>query len=131
MVRGVASPSMNWDSFVDLAKELAGRDEEGAKRSAISRAYYGLYHHARDWYNENGSGWNRSEKEHINLWKCVAAQGGELAKAAQIGQQLRDQRNEADYDDRITSFRLPFTAQQAPQLAASAIEKIRSFEPEN
>ncbi len=38
---------MNPREFLTLARELAGRDDEAARRTAISRAYYAAFHQLR------------------------------------------------------------------------------------
>jgi uncharacterized protein (UPF0332 family) len=38
---------MNPDEFLTLAEQLAGQPSEAARRSAVSRAYYGAFHLAR------------------------------------------------------------------------------------
>jgi hypothetical protein len=36
----------DWNDFLTLAEELAARDDQASKRTAISRAYYSVFHAA-------------------------------------------------------------------------------------
>jgi hypothetical protein len=44
----------DWFEYLQLADELGERAEEGALRSAISRAYYYVYHQALERAEANG-----------------------------------------------------------------------------
>ena len=37
----------DWDKFRELAEDLRQSDEESARRTAISRIYYAVYHRAK------------------------------------------------------------------------------------
>jgi hypothetical protein len=89
-------------SSVTLAEQLAQGDSEAAHRSAISRAYYGVYRVARDTY-PNPQRYAQSEGSHQALVSALK-QSGERVKYG-IGVQLdnlRRERTVADYDGALT-----------------------------
>jgi hypothetical protein len=110
-----------WPAYIALAGGLAASPSEAARRSAISRAYYGAFNVARRWLEENvepienrgahGQVWEtfrRSDRASLGTreeWRLV----GEL------GHRLRLLRNQADYADRIPGLDL-----QAPRAVLSA-----------
>jgi hypothetical protein len=110
-----------WPAYILLADVLAGHDSEAAKRSAVSRAYYGAFNPARRWLEANVGPidrrathrqvWDAFRKPHLaseesrNLWERV----GEL------GDYLRTLRNQADYDDEM-----PDLARHAAEAVAGA-----------
>jgi hypothetical protein len=40
----MAAQPFNWSGYLQLAEELAERRDEASMRSALSRAYYYIYH---------------------------------------------------------------------------------------
>jgi hypothetical protein len=110
-----------WPDYVVLADDLAGRDSEASKRSAISRAYYGAFNPARRWVEANvGPIDNRSA--HRQVWGAFKtptfAGGGTRAKweaVGELGEFLRRLRNRADYADD-----LPDLDRHAPRAVAMA-----------
>lgn len=89
---------MEWSKFLDLARELAKRDDEAYQRSAVSRAYYSVYCTARDKLDGVGD-FNppRCGSDHIYLWNVFAKEPYSVIWVRDIGQELRDKRVEADY----------------------------------
>lgn len=89
---------MEWSKYLDLARELALQDGEAYKRSAVSRAYYAVYCTARDKLERIGD-FNppRCGSDHIYLWNVFAEKPYNSTRVRDLGQQLRDQRVEADY----------------------------------
>ena len=99
--------SFTWEHFLEVAHELAdcpSRDHlrEAKFRSAISRAYYASFHHARGHYKARygaeppGSGSGREHK----LLPAALMQSGSRAEE-EAGDQLnmlRGLRREADYE---------------------------------
>lgn len=98
---------MIWAEYIVLADDLAGQGSDAAKRSAVSRAYYGAFNPARRWLEANvGPISNRGA--HWQVWDTFNAP--DLASEdtrvkweyiGEIGEDLRKLRNEADYDDEI------------------------------
>ena len=61
----MATPAFDWAEFLTLANELSGHVDEASHRTAISRAYYCVYHKACERAVANGY---IDEKSHWKLW---------------------------------------------------------------
>jgi uncharacterized protein (UPF0332 family) len=113
-----------WEDFLDLAHELASRPgEEGALRTAISRAYYAAFHTGRSHLAQAGVGIDRTGRAHQRVRDELGARDLLLE---QFLFRLHDWRKQADYDDECT-FDLEETAADAVALAQVTIERIRSL----
>jgi uncharacterized protein (UPF0332 family) len=91
---------MNWRAFLSLATRLAAAATEAGWRTAVSRAYYAVFHVARSLLAELNFTVPRADRAHqylvFRLSNC-----GEPA-VEQSGRDLdtlRRLRNRADYDD--------------------------------
>ncbi len=101
---------MIWDGYLVLAEDLASRDEEAARRSAVSRAYYGAFNPARRWVEENLEPID-NRAAHQQVWRAfrisVRADEGTRTKwetVGELGNSLRLLRNQADYADKFTEL---------------------------
>ena len=82
-----------------LAEKLSVGASESEWRCAVSRAYYAAFHHARDLLQALGFEVSRGELAHAFLWKRLQGCGNpSLGLAGSDLNQLRGQRNRADYD---------------------------------
>ena len=99
--------TFTWEHFLELAQELADSPpgdnlREAKLRSAISRAYYASFHHARAYYRRRygtAPPGSRSGREHRLLPLALTASGSPSEE--QAGDQLntlRGLRREADYE---------------------------------
>lgn len=93
----------NWPDYFDLSEELLQCEGEAYQRSAVSRAYYALFHSARGklifW-----SEWNPPQEasDHEYLWETFSKKyDSESKQVGQLGDRLRKVRNKVDYADRI------------------------------
>ena len=93
---------MNGDAFFLLASQWVSPEKssvsEALCRSAVSRAYYGVFHIARRLLNEMGFTFkNENEHERIpqDLMNC---RDGEAYEAGRMLGDLRTERNRADYE---------------------------------
>jgi uncharacterized protein (UPF0332 family) len=85
--------------FVHLAKQLAAGSTEAEWRSAVSRAYYGAFHVARQLMTELGFAVARADRAHSYLSRrLLAASIPQVKQAGSDLNTLRGNRNEADYD---------------------------------
>lgn len=94
---------MHWQEFQDTADRLAQAATEGDWRSAISRAYYAVFHYFRDLFLSQGLDLGRSGQAHFNLYVGLLNCG--LVPVAPFGSQvddLREARVAADYDLRLS-----------------------------
>jgi uncharacterized protein (UPF0332 family) len=87
-------PAFPCDGYMALADVLLSTPDESAQRSAASRAYYSVYHFAREWLEGQGVSVPQ-EGAHTFVWIEVRQRRAALGR---LGFRLRDNRNQADYD---------------------------------
>src|SRR5580692_7463805 len=112
---------MDFRDFLALAKDLGSGASEAAWRFAVSRAYYASFHIARQLLKDLGFAVPRAERAHAYLSLRLSNCGlVECMRAGQDLNDLRQERNRADYDDGR-----PFTLGKAASLVRTAEEVIR------
>lgn len=89
--------------FIALAIRLSNSQNEADLRSAVSRAYYGAFHIARQFLVDCGLRFPPKEayaaEIHRKVRFCLSESGNAAAMIASGSLRLlRNQRNEADYD---------------------------------
>jgi uncharacterized protein (UPF0332 family) len=85
--------------FLATADSLSQGPSEGDWRSAVSRAYYAVFHHFREFFLAHGLNLGRSGQAHFNLYAGLLHCGfPEAAKLGSRVDQLRANRVEADYN---------------------------------
>ena len=90
---------MNPRDFLDVANALIVGATEAAWRSAVSRAYYAAFHAARRLLRDLGFRTPRADQAHAYLWLRLSNCGdAQMVTAGQKLQDLRGERNRADYD---------------------------------
>lgn len=98
----------DWKQYLDLARELSqpttsnAGTQEARLRSAVSRAYYAAFCHARNYSRD----WlkfvpNHTADDHGRL-RAFLKDGKRRGIALKLDQ-LRQWRNDADYSDSVTS----------------------------
>jgi uncharacterized protein (UPF0332 family) len=118
------------DEFLKLAENYVTERSEAAWRSAVSRAYYAAFHVARDFVISLGFVTPRSEIAHAYLWRRLGNCGlSSLALAGSRLNQLRGERNRADYDlnDDLTQK----DAKAAVKSAAMVIAALQAVLPDD
>jgi len=124
---------MDFRDYLTLASTLANGVTEAEWRSASSRAYYAAFHVARRLLLDLGFRVPRADKAHGYLWLRLSNAG--QADVIQAGRRLNDlrrERNRADYDDHLaitqgfatSNVRLAEEIVQA--LDAAAVEPVRT-----
>jgi uncharacterized protein (UPF0332 family) len=111
----------DWSEYLKLAEELAKRTENSALRTAMSRAYYYVYHLALDRALANGFQVKRSEGTHIQVWKTFSGSPEPACrKLAEIAGRLKEKRERADYSNyyKRLSDDVPDVLQDAKDFAA-------------
>ena len=93
-----------WTGYVTLAANLV-EYELSAKRSAISRAYYGAFNSARRRLEAHGVS-VPDHRSHAEVWRtfrgaerATSGNKGKWQMVGELGAQLRQLRNQADYVD--------------------------------
>jgi uncharacterized protein (UPF0332 family) len=116
-----------WAGYVTLAANLVEYEFESARRSAISRAYYGAFNSARRWLEANGIS-IPDHRSHQEVWRTFRlaerAANGTKEKwqtVGELGGQLRPLRNQADYVDAVPGL------DESAARAVDAAERILSL----
>jgi uncharacterized protein (UPF0332 family) len=85
--------------FLNTARHLAGRGNEADSRSAVSRAYYAVFHVVRDLLSALRFQTPRADRAHKYLYYRLNNCGEpSVENAAVLLDNLRSLRNHADYD---------------------------------
>ncbi len=121
----------DWSQYVGLAKQLASCSAhdpmaEAKQRSAISRAYYGVFIPARNHLYMEHQPVQGDKKTHKAVISEFKNSVDEIRQ--QIGKtlnRLRQWRNKADYDDEVA--RLGWRADSAVNLADETAKLINSL----
>lgn len=88
-----------WSDYLNLAVELGARTDEASLRSAISRAYYYVYHLALERAQANGFKFV-SGGTHTQLRRVFSeSPEPDCMKLGTIAGRLKRQRERADYDN--------------------------------
>ena len=93
-------PDFDWEEFLDLAEELVQRrGDPAAERTAISRAYYAVFHKASAYLIRQGERLTFTGEDHALVWRWFRMRGDRLSRAiGHNGRRLIDARRRADYD---------------------------------
>ena len=86
-----------WTDFLEVAEELASRDNEASRRSAISRAYYCAYHRARILIERDNIWLPKDGRSHREVWNVLEHQHEPRRTIGEIGRKLFRARLNADY----------------------------------
>jgi uncharacterized protein (UPF0332 family) len=91
----------DWSDYEKLARSLQNGDE-AAKRSAISRLYYSVYHRAM-WKLDQTTDFAYSDNKpaHQQVWDRFVREGKTFRFIGFKGRELRDNRETADYANEI------------------------------
>lgn len=124
---------MDFRSYLPLADTLAKGTTEAEWRSACSRGYYAAFHVARQLLLALGFRVPQADRAHGYLWLRLSNAGViEVKKAGSLLNDLRRERNRADYDDHrtITQAAVQTHVQHAEEiiqaLDTAAVEPIRT-----
>jgi uncharacterized protein (UPF0332 family) len=110
--------------FLVLAQQLAAASTEAAWRTAVSRAYYAVFHIARQLLEDLGFRVPLADRAHAYLWLRLSNSGEpNVVQAGQILNDLRRDRNWADYD-----FRRYFSQKASQNLTLRAAKIIPVLE---
>jgi uncharacterized protein (UPF0332 family) len=93
--------SFDWNTYIALAKTLNALPHEAAKRSAVSRAYYGAFHRASDTLKTRGIQTfpKDNKKSHAKIWNVYKESANRACRKIGVrGALLMDDRHDADYN---------------------------------
>jgi hypothetical protein len=124
----MAAQPFDWSEYFQLAEELAKRTDEASIRSALSRAYYYVYHLALQRAQDNGFGARPGEGTHKQLWRNYSGSPEPACQIlAEIAARLKEKRERADYQK--TYYRI---ADDLPTMLADARDfanRLRQLNP--
>lgn len=122
----MASPAFDWSQYLTLANQLAANVDEASHRSAMSRAYYCVYHKASERAVANGY---IDQKKHVKLWELYAKDRTNRAcvKLATMGDRMKKERVEADYDS--TAARIPERMNVQLRRANDFLVRLTALQP--
>src|SRR5712671_665398 len=96
---------MDGSEFLEVAWDLVTGEREADWRSAVSRAYYAVFHVARRLLFQCGFSVPHADQAHAYVWRRLSNSGHpDVDNAGQNLSYLRGVRNEADYDLDRTIF---------------------------
>jgi len=113
-----SSPApFDWQDYFSLAEGLRDMTAPSAHRSAISRAYYAVFHKAERIYarSHTVSVPGLGGQSHTDVWKWFERGNTSYKKVAQAGWRLKRYRERADYEDVFAGL----TEQAALQVASA------------
>ncbi|KHE93930.1 MAG: HEPN domain-containing protein [Candidatus Scalindua rubra] len=117
--------------FLTFAKTICRNDDEAARRTAVSRSYYALFHEVRSIVISAGIRIEKDASAHMKLVRYLKETGkGGIDDAKLVGKKLEDLReirNAADYDLDDTAFNSKNTCALQYALAESSRNKLLSI----
>jgi uncharacterized protein (UPF0332 family) len=114
---------MDARTFLTTADQLARGATEADWRSAVSRAYYAVFHVARQLFTTCGFTVPRADRAHSYLWLRLCNSGDTTVQRAGANiDALRRLRNHADYD--VDRPLLQATALTQAQNARSVLQAL-------
>lgn len=109
----------NWLDYLTLAEELSRRQDEASLRSAVSRAYYYVYHLALQRAKANDFIARPDEGTHKQLWRLYNGSPEAACQSlARIANRLKERREQADYNPAF---------EHSEEEVAELIEDARKF----
>lgn len=92
--------AFKWTEFISLAERISNDADEASQRTAISRAYYFVYHAADDRAKANNYRRPEGGTSHDSLWSYYERNNNdECRRIAFLGRRLHQRRVKADYHD--------------------------------
>jgi uncharacterized protein (UPF0332 family) len=112
----MAAAPFDWQEYFGLADELGRRADEASLRTAISRAYYYVYHLALARAEANTYRPLPGEGNHTQLWRVFSkSPEPDCQRLAIIAARLKEKRERADYENHYARV-----AEEVPELLADA-----------
>lgn len=113
--------------FINLAIKLSNSRVEAELRTAVSRAYYGAFHVAKELLEQCGIGLPRGVSPHDKVCFCLSNSADEDARrAGDKLNNLRRIRNDADYELAADQFASQRNVQRQVRNATEIVTAIDS-----
>jgi uncharacterized protein (UPF0332 family) len=106
----MATSAFDWSEYLNLATRLSANADEASQRSAMSRAYYCVYHKASERAVLNGY---VHEQSHHKLWAVYDRNSSDKScrKLYNIGSRMKKERVAADYEPTVARLTERMTVQ--------------------
>ena len=127
----IMAEQFNWSGYLHLAEELSKRSDEASLRSALSRAYYYVYHLALERAEANDFKPIHGEGTHTQLWRLFILSPEPACKQlAILAGRLKEKRERADYNKNFSRIEeeVPEVLLDAHNFAAQ-LEKLPTRHP--
>ncbi len=118
--------SFDWNEFRELAETMRRDETEAAKRTAISRIYYAVYHRAKTYLESEGFQFRQFESSHRQIWDEFKDKGRTFTAIGNTGDRLRANRVKADYIAEIEN--IDFLVKRSFELAENAFAYFQQIE---
>lgn len=115
----------DWNDFRKIAEDLRSGNE-AAKRTAISRIYYAVYHQVRLHLENDGFLFRQFESSHRQIWNEYKDRGRTFAAIGHAGDRLRTNRVKADYINEIEN--IDALVERSFELAENAYSYLKQIE---
>jgi uncharacterized protein (UPF0332 family) len=114
----MSTAPFDWSQFQRLAEELLKEGAERHLRTAISRAYYAIFHLGRARIEQNRFFISRGQDSHKQIWeKFTESADYRCKKMAETAKRLKQKREAADYEPLYANLE-----KDAPALVALAAQ---------
>lgn len=122
---------MNAIEFISVATQLLAGEGEGRLRSAVSRAYYGAFHVARQFLFDCGVIVPIDSAAHRNVRWCLGSSSEPpIVEAGRRLEALRSTRNNADYDLATLRFTQSLYAKAQVERAVEIVGLLSPYQTE-
>jgi hypothetical protein len=114
----MATQPFDWSEYHRLAQELVNQSGESYLRTGVSRAYYYVFHLARQRLIDNRFPILEKQDSHKQVWeKFNASPDHRCRKLAETAKRLKEKREVADYEPHY-----PQIIKDAPAMVALAAQ---------
>lgn len=122
--------AFDWQDYLTFAEEIKSRTDEASKRSAISRAYYCVFHKAKSYaISHLGYVYRPENPSHSGMWIKFKNNGKTLNAIFNYGKKLQDFRETADYHDEFHNIdNYLIQAFQSAETALNYLKKVEGDE---
>jgi hypothetical protein len=117
-------------AFIDLAQSLVDQNDpsEAAIRTSVSRSYYGLYNLLSSFFKDNGFQLPGAAEAHKIVYRELYSCGiPSVREIAEFLQELRQERNKADYRLELAEYAEDRPAKMSLIKARTAYDQFGNF----
>jgi uncharacterized protein (UPF0332 family) len=121
---------MEGKDFLELAKKLQSFADEASLRTSVSRSYYAIFNHVKDFLNTNGISMPKAAQAHEKAHQYLSNSGiDEALDLADDLDNMRNRRNDADYEMRSPKY--AYDKKNCGLISAKAMQFLDNFDKLN